>query len=90
VDPRTRPDWPEAFYLLTYQTRLSCTLEAPSDFPLPVRVEALAAATVRTRSYAKRQQTWFRRIAGARRLDALDARTALALAELARGLKATD
>ncbi len=54
------------------------------------RAEALAASIQRTRSYAKRQQTWFRRIAGARHLDALDARTALALAELARGLKATD
>jgi predicted deacylase len=41
IDPRTRPDWPEAFYLITCKTRLSCTLEAPSDFPLPVRVSAL-------------------------------------------------
>jgi hypothetical protein len=40
-DPRSRPDWPEAFYLLTNKTRLSYTLEAPSDFPLPVRVSAL-------------------------------------------------
>jgi protein MpaA len=40
-----RPDWPEAFYLLTHKTRLSYTLEAPSDFPLPVRVAALVAAT---------------------------------------------
>ena len=43
VDPRSRPDWPEAFYLLTNKTRLSCTLEAPSDFPLTVRVDALVA-----------------------------------------------
>jgi protein MpaA len=41
VDPRSRPQWPEAFYLLTYKTRLSYTLEAPSDFPLPTRVAAL-------------------------------------------------
>jgi hypothetical protein len=41
VDPRSRPQWPEAFYLLTHKTRLSYTLEAPSDFPLPVRVAAL-------------------------------------------------
>jgi tRNA dimethylallyltransferase len=54
------------------------------------RAEALAAAIKRTRSYAKRQQTWFRRITGALRLDALDVRTAQALAELARGLKPTD
>ena len=41
VDPRSRPQWPEAFYLLTHKTRLSYTLEAPSDFPLPTRVAAL-------------------------------------------------
>lgn len=41
ADPRSRPDWPEAFYLLTHKTRLSYTLEAPSDFPLTVRVAAL-------------------------------------------------
>ena len=44
VDPRSRPDWPEAFFLLTYKTRLSYTLEAPSDFPMPVRVAALVTA----------------------------------------------
>jgi hypothetical protein len=43
VDPRTRPQWPEAFFLLTYKTRLSYTLEAPSDFPLSARVAALGA-----------------------------------------------
>jgi hypothetical protein len=43
-DPRSRPQWPEAFYLLTYKTRLSYTLEAPSDFPLPTRVVALVTA----------------------------------------------
>ena len=41
ADPRARPQWPEAFFLLTHKTRLSYTLEAPSDFPLPVRVAAL-------------------------------------------------
>jgi len=44
VDPRSRAQWPEAFFLLTHKTRLSYTLEAPSDFPLPVRVAALVAA----------------------------------------------
>jgi hypothetical protein len=43
IDPRSRPQWPEAFFLLTYKTRLSYTLEAPSDFPLPARVAALVA-----------------------------------------------
>lgn len=43
VDPRSRPQWPEAFFLLTYKTRLSYTLEAPSDFPLSSRVAALIA-----------------------------------------------
>jgi murein peptide amidase A len=43
IDPRSRPDWPEAFYLLNYKTRRSYTLEAPSDFPLLARVDALIA-----------------------------------------------
>jgi Succinylglutamate desuccinylase / Aspartoacylase family len=41
LDPNTRPQWAEAFYLIMNQSRLGCTLEAPSDFPLPVRVSAL-------------------------------------------------
>ena len=44
IDPRTRPQWPEAFYLLMNKTRLSYTLEAPSDFPLAARVGALVTA----------------------------------------------
>jgi len=44
LDPKSRPDWPEAFYLITHKTRMSYTLEAPSDFPLPVRVNALVTA----------------------------------------------
>ena len=43
TDPRSRPDWPEAFWLLTHRTRHSYTLEAPSDFPLATRVNALVA-----------------------------------------------
>ena len=42
-DPASRPQWPESFYLIQKKTRLSYTLEAPSDFPLEVRVEALVA-----------------------------------------------
>ena len=45
IDPALRPEWPEAFYLVMHKTRLSYTLEAPSDFPLAVRVAALVAAT---------------------------------------------
>ena len=41
LDPLARPQWPEAFWLLTHKTRLSYTLEAPSDFPLTIRVNAL-------------------------------------------------
>jgi protein MpaA len=41
VQPADRPQWAEAFYLITHKTRLSYTLEAPSDFPLGLRVEAL-------------------------------------------------
>ncbi|MSU36177.1 MAG: DUF2817 domain-containing protein [Pedosphaera sp.] len=44
IDPRLRPDWPEAFWLFQNRTRLSYTLESPSDFPLPVRVAALVNA----------------------------------------------
>jgi protein MpaA len=44
ADPRSRPQWPESFWLLTHKTRLSYTLEAPSDFPLAMRVKALVAA----------------------------------------------
>ncbi len=44
IDPYSRPDWPEAFYLIKNKTRLSYTLEAPSDYPLPMRVKALATA----------------------------------------------
>ena len=43
LDPATRPEWPEAFWLLQNKTRQSYTLEAPSDFPLPLRVAALVA-----------------------------------------------
>lgn len=44
IDPHSRPDWPEAFYLITHKTRQSYTVEAPSDFPLQTRVTALVAA----------------------------------------------
>lgn len=44
LDPATRPEWPEAFYLYQHKTRLGYTLETPSDFPLPVRVAAQVRA----------------------------------------------
>lgn len=44
LDPTTRPEWPEALFLLQNKTRLSYTLEAPSDFDLEVRVAALVTA----------------------------------------------
>lgn len=43
LDPQSRPQWPEAFWLISHKTRLSYTLEAPSDFPLSTRVDALVA-----------------------------------------------
>jgi hypothetical protein len=43
-DLLSRPQWPEAFFLLQNKPRLSYTLEAPSDFPLATRVAALVAA----------------------------------------------
>lgn len=45
VELALRPDWPEAFFLLMHKTRLSYTLEAPSDFDLGVRVNGLVVAT---------------------------------------------
>jgi hypothetical protein len=42
--PQERLDWPEALYHIVHKSRQGYTLEAPSDFPLPVRVGALAAA----------------------------------------------
>jgi predicted deacylase len=44
ISPAERPQWAEAMYLVSHKTRHSYTLEAPSDFPLPARVAALAAA----------------------------------------------
>jgi len=43
IQPHERPDWPEAFYLIVNKSRQGCTMEAPSDFPLLVRVNALVA-----------------------------------------------
>jgi hypothetical protein len=58
IDPRSRPQWPESFYLLTYKTRLSYTLEAPSDFPLAARVAALVAGVnAALRAFAKRKDS---------------------------------
>lgn len=42
-DPTSRPQWPEAFYLIAHKTCLSYTLEAPSDYPMATRVAALVA-----------------------------------------------
>ncbi len=44
IKPEERPQWAEALYLITNKTRLSYTMEAPSDFPLDVRVNALVTA----------------------------------------------
>jgi murein peptide amidase A len=44
LDPKSRPQWPEAFYLITHKTHLSYTLEAPSDYPISTRVDALITA----------------------------------------------
>ncbi|HEY3857148.1 MAG TPA: M14 family metallocarboxypeptidase [Verrucomicrobiae bacterium] len=42
INPSERPNWPEALYLITHKSTMSYTLEAPSDFSLQTRVEALA------------------------------------------------
>lgn len=44
IVPQERPDWPEALYHITHTARQGYTLEAPSDFPLRTRVDALVAA----------------------------------------------
>ena len=45
ASPDARPLWPEAFYILqNNKTRLSYTLEAPSDFPISTRTLALRTA----------------------------------------------
>ena len=44
VNPESRTDWPEAFFMVQEKTNISYTLEGPSDFPLAVRVDALCAA----------------------------------------------
>ena len=44
IQPHERPDWPEAFYLITQKSRQGYTLEAPSDFPLITRINALVTA----------------------------------------------
>ncbi len=44
LDPNMRPQWAEAFYLIVNKTRFSYTLEAPSDFALQTRVNALVMA----------------------------------------------
>ena len=41
LDPRARPQWAEAFYLIINKARLGYTLEAPSDFPMATRVDAM-------------------------------------------------
>lgn len=40
LKPDDRPQWAEAVYLIVHKAKQNLTLEAPSDFPLPFRVEA--------------------------------------------------
>ena len=44
INHAERPDWPEALYLISHKSRQGYTIEAPSDFPLATRVNALVAA----------------------------------------------
>jgi protein MpaA len=44
IQPQERPDWPEALYLISHKARQGYTIEAPSDFQLNTRVNALVAA----------------------------------------------
>ena len=45
--PENRPQWAEALYLITHKSDQSYTLETPSDYPLPIRIQAHVQA-VRT------------------------------------------
>jgi tRNA dimethylallyltransferase len=51
---------------------------------LATRAEAIVSTIKRTRAYAKRQQTWFRRLASVVRIDALDPEALHVLHALAR------
>lgn len=57
TDPVARPDWPEAFWLFQYRGRRSFTVEAPSDFALNVRIEALVRAVQTAFHGARRAPT---------------------------------
>lgn len=43
-DPMQRAEWPETIFLILNKTRLGYTFEAPSDFPLQLRADALVMA----------------------------------------------
>jgi hypothetical protein len=57
VVPQRRFDWPEAFYQITHKSRQGYTLEAPSDFPLAVRVNALTTAVTAALEFSARAST---------------------------------
>jgi murein peptide amidase A len=57
VDPRSRPDWPEAFFLITAKARRAYTLEAPSDYPLATRVAALVAGVAAALETERRRRS---------------------------------
>ncbi|MSU31859.1 MAG: succinylglutamate desuccinylase [Pedosphaera sp.] len=46
IDPLTRSDWPEAFWLAQHRSQLGYTLESPSDWPMELRVEGLIRAVL--------------------------------------------
>jgi len=46
AEPHARPLWPEAVWLAVNKVDRNYTLEAPSDWPLSVRVEALKASVM--------------------------------------------
>jgi hypothetical protein len=47
LDPKDRPQWAEALYLSVHKSRLSYTLETPSDFDLRLRVRVHVRAVRR-------------------------------------------
>ena len=46
IDPLTRSDWPEAFWLVQHRSQWGYTLESPSDWPMELRINGLIRAVL--------------------------------------------
>ncbi len=57
IRPEERPEWPEALWLGVNKGPLSYTLEAPSDWPLEIRVRALVTAVRAALHHFQQEET---------------------------------